>query len=221
MADDDDIVLLACAMAVAAAALAIKDELIDDDPPDRKPQLRFMRPETSYLDYLDMQRDLLHDRGDRVIYDIFRMDDASLHVLVAMAKPYLPGPNGFYGEDINDPRRLAASCAAFATKDPSLGACIGAIDGTHIPVVVPVPMSERYRNRYAILVLASSHPRYPFVIEASLGAMSLATSAQPVAFRFLPADTTYCGLLATLRNESLELARPARRGHHVPAKKEL
>ncbi|EQC33839.1 hypothetical protein SDRG_08520 [Saprolegnia diclina VS20] len=94
MADDDDIVLLACAMAIAAAALTIKDELIDDDLPDRKPQLRFVRPETSYLDYQDMQRDLLYDRGDlgdRVIYDIFRMDGASLHVLVAMATPYLPG----------------------------------------------------------------------------------------------------------------------------------
>ncbi len=199
MANDDDIVLLACAMAVAAAASAVKDELLDDDQSDVRPQLRFVRPETSYLDYLDMQRDLLHDRGDRVIYDTFRMNGTSLDALVKMAAPYLRGrvnprdvvcvvvhwlatgasvraqeqffldkgfstlhhyrtiglvailrgltANGFYGEDINDPERIAASRAAFAAKEPSLGACIGAIDGTHIPVVVPAPLSERYRNR--------------------------------------------------------------------------
>ena len=38
-----------------------------------------------------MQRDLLHDRGDRVIYDTFRMNSASLDALVKMATPYLRG----------------------------------------------------------------------------------------------------------------------------------
>jgi len=91
MASGDDIVLLACVMAVAAAASTIKDELLDDDAPELRPQLRFVRPETSYLDYLDMQRDLLHDRGDRVIYDTFQMNGASLDALVKMATPYLRG----------------------------------------------------------------------------------------------------------------------------------
>jgi hypothetical protein len=54
---------------------------------------------------------------------------------------------GFYGDDINDPSRIASSKAAFGAKEPSLAACIGAVDGTHIAVVVPNTMADRYRNR--------------------------------------------------------------------------
>jgi hypothetical protein len=55
--------------------------------------------------------------------------------------------HGFYGDDINDPARIAASKAAFGAKEPSLSSCIGAIDGTHMAIVVPHLLADRYRNR--------------------------------------------------------------------------
>ena len=54
--------------------------------------------------------------------------------------------HGFYGEAINGSARIAASKAAFGAKEPSLPSCIGAIDGTHIAVVVPHLLADRYRN---------------------------------------------------------------------------
>jgi hypothetical protein len=55
---------------------------------------------------------------------------------------------GFYGDNINDADRLKKSSDTFMQKDPSLHGCVGAIDGTHIPIVVPHEMVDRYRNRY-------------------------------------------------------------------------
>lgn len=58
--------------------------------------------------------------------------------------------NGFYGGDVNDPDRMAKSSRSFAEVDPALAKCIGAIDGTHIAIVVPSELSHRFRNRYAM-----------------------------------------------------------------------
>jgi hypothetical protein len=65
------------------------------------------------------------------------------------AKAVLKGlvSNVFYGDDINNPKRLAATKSAFGALDPCLNCCLGAIDGTHIPIFVPTSLSERYRNR--------------------------------------------------------------------------
>ena len=90
MEENDEIVLIASSMAPAAVAIYANDLLLIDAKVPRLPQLRFVRPATSYFDYLSEQRRALWDGGDRIINDTFRMDDASLDALVEMARPYVP-----------------------------------------------------------------------------------------------------------------------------------
>ncbi|KAF0729451.1 hypothetical protein Ae201684_012952 [Aphanomyces euteiches] len=55
--------------------------------------------------------------------------------------------NGFYGGDINESSRIKKSSAQFEAQEPSLKGCVGAIDGTHVPIVVSKALADRYRNR--------------------------------------------------------------------------
>ncbi|KAF0702693.1 hypothetical protein AaE_015776 [Aphanomyces astaci] len=55
---------------------------------------------------------------------------------------------GFYDGDINNAARLEKSSLAFSSDEPSLRGCVGAMDGTHIPIVVPREYADKYRNRY-------------------------------------------------------------------------
>lgn len=55
--------------------------------------------------------------------------------------------NGFYGDDIHSDVRIRTSSESFKTMESTLSSCLGAIDGTHIPVVVPQDVADRYRNR--------------------------------------------------------------------------
>ncbi|KAF0730170.1 hypothetical protein Ae201684P_013210 [Aphanomyces euteiches] len=82
---DDDIVLLASFMVAAAAAMAT-----EDDTDDRKmPTPRFIRPALSYVDFLDLQSQILTDGGDRIIGDTFRMSPSALNELVEMCANYI------------------------------------------------------------------------------------------------------------------------------------
>ncbi|KAH9076899.1 hypothetical protein Ae201684P_010830 [Aphanomyces euteiches] len=42
---------------------------------------------------------------------------------------------------------MQASSEAFSREHPLLNRCLGAVDGTHIPVRVPDSLKDRYRNR--------------------------------------------------------------------------
>ncbi|CAK4683067.1 unnamed protein product [Aphanomyces euteiches] len=55
--------------------------------------------------------------------------------------------NGFYAHAAHDEDHVRASSAAFYSQHPLLGKCLGAIDGTHIPLVVAADMVDRFRNR--------------------------------------------------------------------------
>ncbi|KAH9105180.1 hypothetical protein LEN26_014845, partial [Aphanomyces euteiches] len=55
--------------------------------------------------------------------------------------------HGFYASDPHEDDRMQASSEAFSREHPLLNRCLGAVDGTHIPVRVPDSLKDRYRNR--------------------------------------------------------------------------
>ena len=55
--------------------------------------------------------------------------------------------HGIYGADPHERDRIIASTQAFAKEHPVFGRCIGALDGTHVPLIVPTEMTDKFRNR--------------------------------------------------------------------------
>ncbi|KAH9138692.1 hypothetical protein AeRB84_017004 [Aphanomyces euteiches] len=55
--------------------------------------------------------------------------------------------HGFYASDPHEDDRMQASSEAFSREHPLLNRCLGAVDGTHVPVRVPDSLKDRYRNR--------------------------------------------------------------------------
>ncbi|KAH9140439.1 hypothetical protein AeRB84_015331 [Aphanomyces euteiches] len=53
------------------------------------PQQRFVRPNVSYIQLLEAQKNLLCDGGDRIVVDNFRMGVDELESLVEMSRPYI------------------------------------------------------------------------------------------------------------------------------------
>ncbi|KAH9118236.1 hypothetical protein LEN26_012241 [Aphanomyces euteiches] len=54
---------------------------------------------------------------------------------------------GFYGSNPHESDRVVSSSHVFANEYPMLYKCIGALDGTNIPLVVNLDMQHRFRNR--------------------------------------------------------------------------
>ncbi|KAF0727134.1 hypothetical protein Ae201684P_019903 [Aphanomyces euteiches] len=66
-----------------------------------------------------------------------------LAILKAMKK------NGIYGNEPHEHDRMTNTTAAFGLEHPMFGRCLGALDGTHVPIIVPQTMESRFRNRKA------------------------------------------------------------------------
>ncbi|KAH9098116.1 hypothetical protein LEN26_016696 [Aphanomyces euteiches] len=66
-----------------------------------------------------------------------------LAILKAMKK------NGIYGNEPHEHDRMTNTTAAFGLEHPMFGRCLGALDGTHVPIIVPQTMETRFRNRKA------------------------------------------------------------------------
>ncbi|CAK4676598.1 unnamed protein product [Aphanomyces euteiches] len=66
-----------------------------------------------------------------------------LAILKAMEK------NGIYGNEPHEHDRMTNTTAAFGLEHPMFGRCLGALDGTHVPIIVPQTMETRFRNRKA------------------------------------------------------------------------
>ncbi|KAF0706614.1 hypothetical protein AaE_014025, partial [Aphanomyces astaci] len=54
---------------------------------------------------------------------------------------------GFYGSDRHEPIRVRSSCEAFRQEHQTFNKCLGALDGTHISIVVSAEMQDRFQNR--------------------------------------------------------------------------
>ncbi|KAG9403187.1 hypothetical protein AC1031_006740 [Aphanomyces cochlioides] len=193
--EDEDIVLIAASLASAAVATYLED----DESYATLSLARFIRPALSYMAFFDLQQALLRDDGNKIVYDIFRMDTTELNQLVKMCEKFISRnlpckdvvcvalhwlasgasaraqeqffldraystiheyrhiginailsalvENGCYGTDLNHSTRLEESSRQFAKIEPSFRGCIGAIDGTHVPIVVSKDLAGRYRNR--------------------------------------------------------------------------
>ncbi|CAK4717290.1 unnamed protein product [Aphanomyces euteiches] len=52
---------------------------------------RFVRPDLSYMKFLSIQEQILHDHGSRIVFDTFRMGCKELDLLVALCDEFI-GP---------------------------------------------------------------------------------------------------------------------------------
>ncbi|KAH9111516.1 hypothetical protein AeMF1_013990 [Aphanomyces euteiches] len=65
--------------------------------------------------------------------------------IAAILKAMVDG--GFYGSNPHESDCVVSSSHVFANEYPMLYKCIGALDGTNIPLVVNLDMQHRFRNR--------------------------------------------------------------------------
>ncbi len=91
--DDDNIVAMVAMTCASAAATYIKvyGPLAAPLQVPRLPLLRFVRPSMPYMTYLQVQEAVLADNADRIMFDMFRINTASLHALVDIAAPFIRG----------------------------------------------------------------------------------------------------------------------------------